>query len=285
MPRCAAAPVLETCQDVCEAYRLAPARAAAGSETRSIDEMTGVQALERAAPTLPMRPGRAELREYEYVRYGALTLIAAFDVVTGKVIYRIGPTRTEQDFAPCLAELFAQRDDDTRWHLIIDNLNIHCSEAVVRLVAAASTATSASKASTASSSRWPRARASCATPAIASSSTSRPSTPRGSTRSRCGFPSSRAKCSAAATSPPSRISNANSPPSLTISTRRSPSRFAGPTPASRSRLELQMVSGLHSRAADRCAHCTWLLRESLANLRSPWRPFVSLAAFEAYEAL
>jgi hypothetical protein len=75
----------ERCQDVCEAYRLAPERAAAGIETRSIDEMTGVQALERTAPTLPMRPGRAELREYEYIRHGTLTLIAAFDVVTGKV--------------------------------------------------------------------------------------------------------------------------------------------------------------------------------------------------------
>jgi hypothetical protein len=42
-----------------------------------------VQALERAAPTLPMRPGRAERREYEYIRHGTLTLIAAFDVVTG----------------------------------------------------------------------------------------------------------------------------------------------------------------------------------------------------------
>jgi hypothetical protein len=70
----------ERCQDVCEAYRLAPERAAAGIETRSIDEMTGVQALERAAPTLPMRPGSAELREYEYIRHGTLTLIAAFDV-------------------------------------------------------------------------------------------------------------------------------------------------------------------------------------------------------------
>ena len=127
----------EKCQDVCDAYRLAPERAAAGIETRSIDEMTGVQALERAAPTLPMRPGRAERREYEYIRHGTLTLIAAFDVVTGKVTYRIGPSRTEQDFAQYLAELLAQRDDDARWHLIMDNLNIHCSEAVVRLVAAA----------------------------------------------------------------------------------------------------------------------------------------------------
>jgi transposase len=45
----------EKCQDVCETYRLAPERAAAGIETHSIDEMTGVQALERAAATWPAR--------------------------------------------------------------------------------------------------------------------------------------------------------------------------------------------------------------------------------------
>ena len=96
-----------------------------------------MQAIERAAATLPMRPGRVERYEFEYIRHGTLTLIAAFDVVTGQVTYRIGPTRTEQDFAEYLADLLAQRNDTTRWHLIMDNLNIHCSEAVVRLVAEA----------------------------------------------------------------------------------------------------------------------------------------------------
>jgi hypothetical protein len=58
--------------------------------------MTGVQALERAAPTQPMRPGRPE---FEYHRHGTTTLIADFDVVTGAVNYHLGPTRTEADFA------------------------------------------------------------------------------------------------------------------------------------------------------------------------------------------
>ncbi|MEA3641820.1 MAG: helix-turn-helix domain-containing protein, partial [Lamprobacter sp.] len=75
----------EKCQDVCETDRLAPERAAAGIETHSIDEMTGVQAIERAAATLPMRPGLVERDEFEYIRHGTLTLIAAFDVVTGQV--------------------------------------------------------------------------------------------------------------------------------------------------------------------------------------------------------
>ena len=123
------------CADVCRTYRLAPKRAAAGIETRSIDEMTGVQALERAAPTKPMRPGHPERTEFEYIRHGTTTLIADFDVATGAVGYRLGPTRTEEDFAHYLAALFATRSTKTHWHLVMDNLNIHCSEAVVRLVA------------------------------------------------------------------------------------------------------------------------------------------------------
>lgn len=123
------------CGDVCQTYQLAPQRAAAGIETRSIDEMTGVQALERAAPTQPMRPGLPERTEFEYIRHGTTTLIADFDVATGAVGYRLGPTRTEEDFAQYLAGLLATRSDQTSWHLVMDNLNIHCSEAVVRLVA------------------------------------------------------------------------------------------------------------------------------------------------------
>lgn len=126
------------CGDVCQTYRLAPARAAAGVETRSIDEMTGVQALERAAPTQAMRPGRPERTEFEYIRHGTSTLIADFDVATGVVGYHLGPTRTEEDFARYLATLLATRSPQTHWHLVMDNLNIHCSEAVVRLVAEAS---------------------------------------------------------------------------------------------------------------------------------------------------
>ncbi|WP_246194703.1 IS630 family transposase [Allochromatium palmeri] len=125
----------EKCHDVCETYRLAPERAKQGIETRSIDEMTGVQALERAAPTLPVRPGLVERREYEYIRHGTLTLIASFDVVTGRVSYHLGPTRTEVDFATWLATMLAERGPHTAWHLIMDNLNIHCSESLVRLVA------------------------------------------------------------------------------------------------------------------------------------------------------
>jgi len=97
--------------------------------------MTGIQALERAAPTLPMKPGHVERREFEYVRHGTQALIAAFDVATGSVYGTVGGSRTEADFVAFLAGLFASSASTTGWHVICDNLNTHLSEGVVRLVA------------------------------------------------------------------------------------------------------------------------------------------------------
>jgi hypothetical protein len=68
--------------------------------TVSIDEMTGVQALERTAPDLPMRPGDVVRREFEYIRQGTQTPIADFDVPAGQVIGSVGETRTELDYVP-----------------------------------------------------------------------------------------------------------------------------------------------------------------------------------------
>jgi len=103
--------------------------------TVSIDEMTGIQALERAAKTLPMKPGHVERREFEYVRHGTQALIAAFDVATGKVRGVVGDSRTEADYVAFLEKLFASAAPITPWHVMCDNLNTHLSEGVVRLVA------------------------------------------------------------------------------------------------------------------------------------------------------
>jgi transposase len=111
------------------------AAAAAGVRTVSIDEMTGIQALERAAATLAMRPGLVERREYEYRRHGTQCLIAAFDVATGRVIGAIGPRRAEADYVRFLEALLTSAPEDTRWEVVADNLNTHRSEGVVRLVA------------------------------------------------------------------------------------------------------------------------------------------------------
>jgi hypothetical protein len=87
-------------REVCQTYQQAPVAAKTGRHTESCDEMTGIQALERAAPTKPVKPGLIERREFEYIRHGTLTLIAGFDVVSGKLNgVQLGPTRTEADFA------------------------------------------------------------------------------------------------------------------------------------------------------------------------------------------
>jgi len=123
------------CAEICSVYSDASAAAAEGVRTVSIDEMTGVQALERAAPSLPMKPGKVERREFEYIRHGTQALIAAFDIVTGKVQGVVGDTRTEADYVAFLEALFASDGAATGWKVISDNLNIHVSEGVVRLVA------------------------------------------------------------------------------------------------------------------------------------------------------
>lgn len=101
----------------------------------SIDEMTGIQALERTAPTRPVRPGTVERREYEYKRHGTQTLIAALDITTGRVHGVLGDTRTEEDFTAFLDTLLSSADDTVSWRIVCDNLNTHLSEGVVRVVA------------------------------------------------------------------------------------------------------------------------------------------------------
>jgi transposase len=128
----------EQVAQVCEVYQQAPEKAAAeGTHTVSVDEMTGIQALERIAKTLLMEMGKPERREFEYKRHGTLCLIGNFDVVTGMVLKpTIQATRTEADFATHLDRLVAT-DAAGEWIFVLDNLTTHCSESLVRWVAKA----------------------------------------------------------------------------------------------------------------------------------------------------
>ena len=72
----------------------------------SIDEMTGVQALERKHPGLPMAPGKVERREFEYIRHGTQSFIVSFAVANGKVdTISCGDTRNENDFVSHIKEV------------------------------------------------------------------------------------------------------------------------------------------------------------------------------------
>jgi len=120
---------------VCQTYAAAAELHQQGTHTISTDEKTGMQALERAAATLPMQPGRIERQEADYIRHGTQVLTANFEVATGKVISpTIADTRNEQDFANHIAQTVAT-DPQAPWIFVVDQLNTHQSEALVRLVA------------------------------------------------------------------------------------------------------------------------------------------------------
>jgi transposase len=117
-------------------YRDAPALAAQGERVVSTDELTGVQALERKAPNLPLAPGKVERREFEYIRHGTRAFILSRDVVSGHLLApTCGPTRTEADFLGHVQGVVATDPTATRWHFVVDNLNTHQSESLVRWVA------------------------------------------------------------------------------------------------------------------------------------------------------
>ena len=119
---------------MCKVYQQAIDRYNYGERTICTDELTGVQALEH--PGLPMAPGKVERREFEYIRHGTLSFILSRDVATGDVVApAVGPTRTEADFLAHLQAVVATNPTITRWHFVMDNLNIHQSESLVRWVA------------------------------------------------------------------------------------------------------------------------------------------------------
>ena len=120
---------------VCQCYHEAADQLELGIHTASVDEKTGIQALERIAATKLMKAKQEERREYEYKRHGTLCLTANLEVATGKVISpTMETTRTEKDFADHIARTVAS-DAEAGWIFVADNLTIHCSESLVRYVA------------------------------------------------------------------------------------------------------------------------------------------------------
>jgi transposase len=123
-------------EDICQLYRQAQELAQKGERLISTDEMTGVQALERKYANLPVIPGKVERREFEYIRHGTLGFIVNLDVATGRIISpTCGPRRTEEDFLAHIQRTVATDPEARRWHFVLDNLNIHLSESLVRYVA------------------------------------------------------------------------------------------------------------------------------------------------------
>ena len=126
----------EQVKATCHVYEEASVRAEQGEVTVSTDELTGVQALERKHPGLPVAPGKVERREFEYERHGTRSFILSRDVVTGHILApACGPSRTEADFLAHLQAVVATEPQATRWHVVCDRLNTHQSESLVRWIA------------------------------------------------------------------------------------------------------------------------------------------------------
>jgi len=123
-------------ETVCRTYLEAPALYfQENTHTVSVDEMPGIQALERIAKTIPMQPGQPVRIEFEYKRHGTLCLTGNWDVVLGQLIApTIGMTRTEEDFARHIHNTI-ETDPAAGWVFVVDNLNTHCSESLLRYVA------------------------------------------------------------------------------------------------------------------------------------------------------
>jgi hypothetical protein len=121
---------------VCQAWREAPGLYfQENTHTVSVDEMPGLQALERIAETIPMQTGQPKRIEYEYKRHGTLCLIGNWHVVEGQMISpTIKQTRTESDFAWHIHNT-VRTDPSAGWVFVLDNLNVHCSATLVGYVA------------------------------------------------------------------------------------------------------------------------------------------------------
>lgn len=123
----------ERIADICKVYRECANRD--DEIAVSVDEITGIQALERIAPDLPLAPGKPLAREFEYRRHGTQTLIGALEIATGRVYAQCGDTRTEEDFGRFIEDLIRHLPGYRVYHIVVDQLNTHKSEALVRLAA------------------------------------------------------------------------------------------------------------------------------------------------------
>ena len=86
--------------------------------------------------TTLMKPGRAERQKFEYIRHGTQTLIANFDVISGEILLpTLSKHRKESDLLLHCKQLIASDDSAKKWPLIMDGLNVHQSESLVRWIA------------------------------------------------------------------------------------------------------------------------------------------------------
>jgi transposase len=123
---------IEKVRDVVGLYMNPPERAV----VLSVDEKSGIQALNRSSPLLPMMPGVAERRSFDYARAGTTDLFAALDVATGLVIHSIQRRHRAIEFKKFLKQIDHTVPAELEVHLICDNLSTHKTPAITAWLAA-----------------------------------------------------------------------------------------------------------------------------------------------------
>ena len=97
-----------------------------------VDEKSQIQALDRTAPLLPMRPGQAERRTHDYKRHGTTSLCAALDAKTGTILAETHRRHRSIEFRKFLDRIDAQTPADLDVHIILDNYGTHKTPLIQR---------------------------------------------------------------------------------------------------------------------------------------------------------
>jgi transposase len=95
-----------------------------------VDEKSGIQALDRSQPVLPMMPGMPERRSHDYVRHGVTSLFAAFNITDGSVISQTYRRRRAAEFKKFLVAIDKAVPDELDVYLVCDNLSTHKTPAI-----------------------------------------------------------------------------------------------------------------------------------------------------------
>ena len=121
---------------VCHFILAAVDKEEANQHVISIDEKTGMQAIERLVGQAPKSKGGHQRKEFEYTRHGTTTLIAANNVENGRIInHHLGPTRNETDYADFVKKTVNQLPEMDKVIILADQLNTHLSQSLVRWIA------------------------------------------------------------------------------------------------------------------------------------------------------